>query len=196
MKILHISDTHGLHKRLNNLPDADIIVHSGDFTINGTVSEALNFMNWFCDLPYEHKIFIAGNHDFCLYGAEIGGLERNCHYLKHSGISIDGAHFYGIPMFIQESVQEFEKNVRQIPKDTDVLITHAPPYGILDSDGMCNYGSQEILSIISDIRPRFHLFGHIHNARGLSRDKLSGTIYSNASLLAIDKNELLIPISS
>ena len=71
MKILHISDTHGCHRRLDDLPQADIVVHSGDFTMNGSEQEALDFMNWFCDLPYPQKIFICGNHDDCLYGATI-----------------------------------------------------------------------------------------------------------------------------
>ena len=70
MRILHISDTHGKHHELPLLPDADIIVHSGDFTFAGSEAEAYDFINWFCDLPYQHKIFIAGNHDMCMYGAE------------------------------------------------------------------------------------------------------------------------------
>ena len=68
MKILHISDTHNCHHRLRDLPEADVVVHSGDFCMVGTEQEALDFLNWFCDLPYKHKIFICGNHDDCLYG--------------------------------------------------------------------------------------------------------------------------------
>ena len=72
--ILHISDTHSQHRQLTQLPDADILVHSGDFTMNGSEQEAIDFANWFCDLPYFHKIFICGNHDACLYGTQIDGL--------------------------------------------------------------------------------------------------------------------------
>ena len=46
--ILHISDTHSQHRRLTQLPDADILVHSGDFTMNGSEQEAIDFANWFC----------------------------------------------------------------------------------------------------------------------------------------------------
>lgn len=95
MKILHISDTHGCHRRLHDLPQADIVVHSGDFTMNGSEQEALDFMNWFCDLPYPQKIFICGNHDECLYGATIDRLDGNVHYLCNSGIEIEGLKFYG-----------------------------------------------------------------------------------------------------
>ena len=58
MKIIHISDTHGCHHRLKDLPEAEVIVHSGDFCMVGTQQEALDFLNWFCDLPYKYKIFV------------------------------------------------------------------------------------------------------------------------------------------
>ena len=50
MKILHLSDTHGAHHRLRDLPEADVVVHSGDFCMVGEEREALDFLNWFCDL--------------------------------------------------------------------------------------------------------------------------------------------------
>lgn len=103
MKILHLSDTHGQHKDIKQLPGADVIIHSGDFTHSGSEDEAFDFINWFCDLPYAHKIFIAGNHDTCLYQADnIEGLPKEVHYLCNSGIDIDGIFFYGFPMFIPD----------------------------------------------------------------------------------------------
>jgi len=51
LRILHISDTHGAHRRLMALPEADVLVHSGDFTMNGSEAEALDFLEWLCDLP-------------------------------------------------------------------------------------------------------------------------------------------------
>ena len=56
MNILHLSDTHGAHRSLGNLPEADVIVHSGDITMNGSSSEVLDFMRWFIALPYAHKV--------------------------------------------------------------------------------------------------------------------------------------------
>ena len=49
MRILHISDTHSKHRELPPLPNADIIIHSGDFTFAGSEDEAYDFINWFCD---------------------------------------------------------------------------------------------------------------------------------------------------
>ena len=183
MKIVHISDTHGCHHQLRNLPEADVAVHSGDFTINGSQEEAFDFMNWFCDLPYKHKIFICGNHDDCLYGANIEGLDSNVHYLCNSEVEIDDVTFYGIPMFMRDCISEKQLyNYRQIPSNTNVLITHTPPFGILDFDDGINYGSEELLSIVSAIKPRLHLFGHIHRQPGIL--KTAQTIFSNGAVLS------------
>lgn len=128
MRILHLSDTHGCHHLLKNLPEADLVVHSGDFTMTGTELEAIDFLNWFCDLPYAHKLFICGNHDDCLYGANIDGLDTNVHYLCNSGVEINGVKFYGVPMFMGDCVTDRQqRNIAKIPSDTDILITHSPP---------------------------------------------------------------------
>lgn len=182
MRILHISDTHNLHHHLCNLPDADVIVHSGDFTMAGSVNEVIDFLNWFSELPYPHKIFIAGNHDMCLYGASISGLADNCHFLCNSGVDIEGVKFYGIPMFMEDAMNgNVDKNIMAIPEHTDILITHQPPYGILDLSDNYHYGSKILLQRIELIKPHLHLFGHIHNAYGCSQ--LHGITFSNAALL-------------
>lgn len=185
MKIFHISDTHGWHRRMQNLPNADIIVHSGDFTITGSEEEAIDFLNWFCDLPYKHKIFICGNHDECLYGADINGLDDNVHYLCNSGVTIEGIRFYGVPMFLEDCVTERQSlYYKRIPADTNVLITHTPPFGILDFDDNINFGSEELLDIVNTINPQLHLFGHIHQYHGIT--KVGETTFSNAAIMNQD----------
>lgn len=183
MTILHLSDTHGLHRQLGSLPDVDVIVHSGDFTMVGTEREALDFINWFCDLPYKHKVFIAGNHDMCLdSGGTISGLDANCHYLCNSGVCIGGVNFYGVPVFIEDAFSgRKDLCYKTIPPNTDVLITHEPPQGILDFDDDYHYGSETLLARVKDIKPRLHLFGHIHAAHGTL--ECGGTTFSNAALL-------------
>ena len=182
MKILHLSDTHGCHHTLRDLPDADVIVHSGDFTMNGSQQEAIDFMNWFCDLPYSHKIFICGNHDDCLYGANIDGLDSNVHYLCNSEVEIYSVKFYGVPMFMGDCVTDRQtRNYERIPSDTDVLITHSPAYGILDFDDDINYGSEEIMTKLSDLNLKAHLFGHIHARHGVKT--IGNTIFSNGAIM-------------
>lgn len=68
MRILHISDTHNRHHLLRDMPDADVIVHSGDFTDMGTETEVLDFLNWYIALPYKYKLFVTGNHDIMPMG--------------------------------------------------------------------------------------------------------------------------------
>ena len=164
MKILHISDTHGKHRQLNGLPEADIIVHTGDFTEDGTEEEVKDFVEWFGGLPYKHKIFIAGNHDFCLYGAKLEGLPDDVHYLCNDAITIDGVKFYGVPMFVQDDLEgNFPELFGRIPNDTDVLLTHQPPLGILDEQDGINYGDYYLYKSVMNVRPRYHLFGHQHH---------------------------------
>ena len=192
MKTLHISDTHGAHHRLKNLPDADIVVHSGDFCMVGEEREALDFLNWFCDLPHRYKIFICGNHDSCLYGANIDGLDSNVHYLCNSGIEIEGLKFYGVPMFTEDCISNRQSRYyANIPADTDVLVTHSPAYGILDFDDDINYGSEEILMKLPDLHLKAHLFGHIHRQHGLIEH--NSIIFSNGAIMNEDYSKLNSP---
>jgi len=193
MKILHLSDTHGCHHPLRDLPAAGVVVHSCDFCMVGSEQEAIDFLNWFCDLPYRHKIFICGNHDDCLYGANIDGLDYNVHYLCNSGIEIDGLKFYGVPMFMGDCITDRQsRNYVRIPEDTDILISHSPVYGILDFDDGINYGSEEILHRLPSIpNLKAHLFGHIHAQHGIVEK--SGVIYSNGAIVNSDYTVLNCP---
>ena len=188
MKILHLSDTHGCHRRLWELPEADVVVHSGDFCMGGTEEEAIDFIDWFCDLPYAHKIFIAGNHDDCLYGAKIEGLDNNTHYLCNSGIEIEGIKFYGVPMFMEYCASGRENlHYAKIPIETDILITHNPPYGILDMDEGVNYGSEKLLEKLTTLNLKAHLFGHIHARHGI--ETINGITFSNGSIIHPDHTQ-------
>lgn len=192
MKILHISDTHNCHHRLRDLPEADVVVHSGDFCMVGTEQEAIDFLNWFCDLPYRHKIFICGNHDDCLYEANIDGLDSNVYYLCNSSIEIEGLKFYGVPMFTEDCITDRQsRNYFNIPTDTDILITHSPAFGILDFDDGINYGSEELLQAVTSVNPRIHLFGHIHKQRGIT--SIGSTTFSNGAIMNEDYSTLSHP---
>ncbi len=158
----------------------------------GSEQEAIDFLNWFCDLPYRHKIFICGNHDDCLYGSNIDGLDNNVHYLCNSGVEIEDVKFYGVPMFTGDCVTDRQtRNYAKIPTDTDVLITHTPAYGILDFDDNINYGSEELLHALTSIAPRLHLFGHIHKQHGMTTN--GPTTFSNGVIMSEDYTNLNTP---
>lgn len=182
MKILHISDTHGKHHSVTDLIKADMIIHSGDIAEDGTEEEVLDFLNWFCDLDYQHKIFVAGNHDFCLDGEQIEGLPENCHYLCNSGIEIEEIKFWGIPFFLSNELNgDTAQIMAKIPNETDILITHRPPYGILDFDDNNNFGCVDLLQSVQKIVPKYHLFGHVHASCGVEKSQY--TIFVNSSLV-------------
>ena len=161
MHILHISDTHSKHNLLQSLTPADIIVHSGDISLNGTEDEIIDFIEWFDALPYKYKIFIAGNHDDYLFKANLEGLSSNCFYLCNSEITINDVKFYGLPMFMEDKISgDYIENINKIPSDTNVLVTHQPSYGILDYSRNRNYGDLYLLQTVYKIQPQYHLFGH------------------------------------
>ena len=173
MRILHLSDTHGLHHRIKDMPKADVIVHSGDISNNGTEEEVLDFLNWFIELPYPHKIFVNGNHDLCLWDAEgIEDLPDNVHFLQDKGVEIDGVMFFGLGYNHSEAI---------IPKGTDIVVTHEPPVMILDESAGIHWGNAPLRNRIFEIKPRYHLFGHAHDGYGII--KQDGIAFSNAALL-------------
>ena len=173
MKILHLSDTHGLHHQIKDLPEADVIIHSGDISHNGDENEVLDFLNWYIELPYRHKIFVTGNHDLCLWDAEgIEDLPDNLYFLQDRGVEIDGVKFFGLG---------YDHSEQLIPNDTDIVVTHEPPVMILDRSAGTHWGNAPLRNRIFDVKPRYHLFGHAHKSYGTI--KQDGIVFSNASLL-------------
>lgn len=189
MRILHLSDTHNLHRQLPALPAADVIVHSGDISYAGTGQEVMDFIDWFAALDYEYKIFIAGNHDSCLDGKSTALMQallpEGCHYLCNTGIVIAGVKFWGVPLFLSEELSgSYLDSIEHIPADTDVLISHRSPQGILDISDGYTYGCPDLRRKVLDVCPRYHLFGHIHDAYGV--EKSAHTTFANAALVDDD----------
>lgn len=195
MLIVFISDTHNLHERLNyHLPDGDALVHCGDVTTDGTRKEAFDFLKWFGELNYKHKIFIAGNHDICFDSSKTNTPVTkeeiqyfNVNYLFKSGIVIDDVSFYGhpfTPIFGNFAFMAKEKELMwhdsHIPDTIDVLITHGPPLGIMDlTTGYEPAGSRSLRNRVETIKPKIHAFGHIHESYGVK--EIEGTTFINAA---------------
>jgi Icc-related predicted phosphoesterase len=190
MRLISLADTHNMHADIP-IPDGDIIIHAGDCTDGGTRNETANFLKWFSQLPHKHKILVPGNHDFFFEKPEnLKKLPANIHCLIDSGITINGINFWGSPVtpgmgnwaFNRERGAGIRKHWEHIPKDTDVLITHTPPYGILDEiEGGIHLGCEELRYLLGNVEPELHLFGHIHYSAGSV--KLSPTQYHNISIL-------------
>ena len=173
MRIVQISDTHGKHHQLKDLPKGDVLIHCGDFTDNGTEEEVLDFLNWFEVQPYKYKIFVTGNHDLCLWDADnIEDLPDGMFFLQDRGVTIEGKSFFGIA---------YNHDERIIPEGLDVLVTHEPPLHIMDLTMGIDWGNLHIKEQVFKVRPRYHLFGHAHEAQGV--EKHDGIVFSNGSLL-------------
>jgi len=198
-KIVIISDTHGKHEYLtskgmgNTLGEGDILIHCGDVSNVGKTHEIKDFLDWFSNTPFTHKIFIAGNHDFGFEHVDYIApdyIEKGVHYLFDNSVEIDGIKFYGSPWqpefynwaFNLKRGEQLAKVWAKIPTDTDVLITHGPAYRMLDhtiSGQMV--GCEDLFNRILEVRPKIHCCGHIHWAYG--QKSFNGTEFINAAVL-------------
>lgn len=189
-----ISDTHNkLHEM--EIPSGDILIHAGDQTGRGTLDEIEEFATCFGALPHRHKCCIAGNHDWG-YSKQrnlaegilmrAGGIT----YLQDSEVTVEGFRVYGSPFqprfldwaFNVDRGPKIRKIWEKIPTGVDILITHGPPFGILDLTAQGQHvGCEDLADELKRVRPRLHVYGHVHNAYGIVEKE--GTIYVNASNL-------------
>ncbi|KAK3349851.1 Metallo-dependent phosphatase-like protein [Lasiosphaeria hispida] len=186
VSIVCISDTHNSQPRL---PDGDVLIHAGDLTQIGSFEEIQATLDWLQSQPHRHKIVIAGNHDLLLDSncdgspgqpAVVATAARahlnwgDIKYLQESSTTIVCANgrqlkVYGSPRvprcgnwaFQYERAEDVWTNT--VPDDTDILVTHAPPRTHLD---LLHLGCGFLLGELWRVRPRLHVFGHIHAGRG------------------------------
>lgn len=208
-----VSDTHGQHDRLQ-LRGGDILVHAGDVSRAGRPAEIRRFVEWFAQQRnYTHRVFVPGNHDFDLE-SDTAQWTQECsrlgiHMLVDSGVSLsvpssveyEVIKVWGSPVQPWFQSWAFNRSRRQedatkkhpwikphwdvIPADTEILITHGPPHGILDevADDRENVGCECLTERVEQLRDslKLHVFGHIHEARGIKQR--GTTLFANASCL-------------
>jgi Calcineurin-like phosphoesterase len=173
-----IADT---HNKFPVVPEGDLLIHAGDLSQGGTLQEIQRTLDWLKDLPHQKKVVIAGNHELLLDPVKgFTDSERallNWHdvnYLQDSTISLrfDGGrvlNIYGSPWTRKHGNWAFEyapgvdKWTNSVPDDTDLLITHMPPFAYLDIDG---FGDESLLREVRRVRPKLHVFGHFHAGYG------------------------------
>ena len=213
IKLWHISDTHGDHALLTVPKGIKIVIHSGDHSNHydeyRNEPEARAFLHWFGKLKIPYKILIAGNHD--AFAARSNQEFRNlCAmydiiYLENDWTYVEGIKIWGSPLTPTFKTWHFMKDRstlhdvwKQIPEDTDIVIVHGPPKGILDAsyrnDGTTDKCGCLSLKkhILERIKPKFVLFGHIHNNEdiinaGVLKLSVHDTIFSNGSVVTDGK---------
>jgi len=132
---------------------------------------------------------------------DIKKVLTNCVYLEDESADILGIKIYGSPWqplfshsaFNLQRGPDLLAKWRKIPTNTDILVTHGPPLGIRDASlqnptsgthskptKAGRAGCEDLLlEVVERVKPRFHIFGHIHEGYGCSTN--GNTIFVNAS---------------
>lgn len=201
-RITVISDTHTRHGLIpmEDLPGGDILIHAGDIMNSGyNKNDILDFCTWFHSLDqYDTKIFIAGNHDRMFENhpegvEELTNIFLDIDYLQDADLDVDGVKIYGSPwqpefyswaFNLPKNGIEIAGKWEAIPNNTDILITHGPAFGTLDTvvgRPWDNLGCELLAQRIEVIKPKIHICGHIHSGYGyVFKD---GTHFFNAAVL-------------
>tara|TARA_B110000503_G_scaffold143739_1_gene247848 strand:+ start:6973 stop:7662 length:690 start_codon:yes stop_codon:yes gene_type:complete len=207
MKITFISDTHTKHHQITSqLPGGDLLVHAGDFSSRGLEHEVDGFFDWFNGLEnYTNKIVIAGNHDLMFeddpmlakdiisYYPKVTYLQDDLEVIGEdysSSVKVWGSpwqpEFYNWAFNLPRGGEELKEKWDMIPPNMDILITHGPPWGHLDTvvGQSMNLGCELLAEQLKVVKPKIHVFGHIHTGYGYKFD--GTTHFFNASVLSED----------
>lgn len=204
LRILALSDTHELHRELDRLPESDILIHAGDWTFFSKRLAAIeDFDEWLADQPVRHRsILTPGNHEFYLEADHSRRtLTSSATVLIEEALTIKGLKIWGSPItslygaaFGISDPAKRAAHYASIPSDTHILVTHGPPYGILDGKPGTSehFGCPELLMAVQRVKPLVHIFGHVHTGYGVL--ETPETTYINASLLGPDGDILNRPV--
>lgn len=209
MKLVFISDTHNMHLRIPDVGGGDIIFHTGDISGRGYEYEIEDFIQWYGELDFSHRVLVPGNHDFG-FESDYAKYKTMCDeagiiLLNDSGITIDGIKIWGSPMSpwfhnwafnrgrndnecALYGVDPIKPHWDMIPEDTDILLTHGPVYGILDELVFVGgtpkgqfVGCVDLRNRIRGLNLKIHSCGHIHEGYGTYIQ--DGVLHINASSL-------------
>jgi len=188
MRFVAIGDIHGQFDEMYyKLCDstANVLLMVGDYTAWDRKYEYDFLEEYLSDLDFKYIIYIAGNHDGQLAK---GRRFKNAIYIEDSAVEIGGITIYGSPWspifynwHYMLPKEELEKKFKQIPGNTDILLTHCPPYGVFDYVDGRRAGSEELALRLKEIPTiKYHVFGHIHESYGMI-EKSGSTSFINCS---------------
>lgn len=202
---MHIAAISDLHGNLDfNIEPCDLLLIAGDIcpaTYSSYTSIEIQarwliikFKEWLEKQPIKECVAISGNHDWIWEVAKnrVPFISNKFHYLQDNEIILFGKKIYGSPW--QPPFNDWAFNMPEerleiiwsnIPEDTDILLTHAPPYGIMDQTSRGNkIGSVSLLEKIKEIQPSLCVFGHNHKDYGTEKkEDMKNTVFVNCSLL-------------
>lgn len=215
VKIVAISDTHCKWNKLT-IPECDILISCGDYSFKGEPHVVKDFHKWLNKQPAVNIISLNGNHEkwveknFVLAKQVAEEVCPKVHFIDEGLIEIEGLKIWCsaiTPYFFNWAWnrypgEDIQKHWDRIPKDIDVLVTHGPPYGILDGVpefgngtgkmSLRHCGCPQLLDKVLEIKPHAHIFGHIHSGYGTtSRD---GITFINAAICDESYKPTNVPI--
>lgn len=201
-KIVSISDTHNRHDKVT-IPECDFLFHCGDWTSMGYKHEVEPFAKWLDKQPAKYIVIIPGNHELNFekdFPESKKWITDHCpraNLLIDESITLEGVKIYGSPVtpfFCNWAYNKHRGDQIQcywdaIPNDINILLTHGPPYGILDqttyADGTIRedrLGCYQLQKRIKELENLdLHFFGHIH-AQGSRQFHEDGVSYYNAAI--------------
>lgn len=200
MRIVCISDNHdqNLRSKFGTIPEGDLLVHTGDGSAVGNdESRFVRVGKNISHLGFKKVLYVPGNHDHLAWSEPDLVRQALGRYgiqlLYDEGCEIDGVTFWGSGWlqpkigFHGEYGGSFHDLWDKCPTGVDVLLTHQPPYAILDASGPDSpipgdrIGSTVIYwEVFRRIRPRVHIFGHNHSGHGIK--EMDGITFVNAAL--------------
>ncbi len=203
--LVALSDTHGRHPTMyHEIPDGDVLIHAGDFCGRGLMEEVHEFAAWMGQFPHPDKLLVPGNHDRPVEEApeECRAIfaEREIQLLIGDSAEIGGLRYFGSPFtptfydwhFMRDRGAEIRAEWEAIPPNADVVITHGPAYGHGDlaqpwrGSPPRRVGCFELLARLRTVRPKIHIFGHIHEGYGATiSDEIPETRFFNASVCTV-----------
>ena len=212
MKIWHIGDTHTYHDLLEIPKDLDMVIFSGDCSNPrdpySNELEVRNFIDWFKCLPIKHKIFVAGNHDSSIEKGLVTKkdfIQYNIIYLENEHVVVEGIKIFGSPYTPTFGNWSFMKERHKLDRiwdnaidnDSDIIVVHGPPKGILDlsydrDNKLENCGDKSLWNRVQIVKPKLMLFGHIHDNKdiinaGTRTVRGLDTVFSNGSVVTDGK---------
>jgi predicted phosphohydrolase len=204
IRIIVIADTHDLHRQLE-VPPGDILIHAGDFSnFARQTSQLQDFNDWLGELPHPFKVVVPGNHELALEDPWARDAIYNAVLLGGEGATIGGLRIWGSPAtppcgaFGISTCEGRKRYWTQVPNGVDILISHGPPFGVLDlAPGSQEHaGDPQLLEAVHRAEPRLHVFGHIHGAYGTMATE--HTKFVNAALFGefgdLDKPPVVVEL--
>jgi Icc-related predicted phosphoesterase len=216
VRIVHFADTHNLldnekyGKALRRFfPAGDIMIHSGDFSNNGTAEEYAKFDGWLESVSdlYMYRVVCIGNRDVRQFGNNWDTIKallpHATHVLCHEEANILGLRIYCSPWHWGYKINQMLRvggtvvnRYDDIPTGINILVTHSAAYGRLDAvwceDGRDRelWGSKELLQAIKRVRPDVHLHGHVHECRGIIPAFGNSPLTLNSAMTDISRTKI------